>query len=182
MKNAVRIALSATALCAGLAFAGASTASGQVFFQGNFPSPHGRISVGVGAPAFAVGAYVPSPYVDQIEYLPDYGYGFYCDGGWVPVRRYARGWVVYQRPFFIERERLYGYRSYDRFNRFDRGGRFDRYDRNRDGRFNRYDRNQSGRYNQYDRNRGGRIDRYDRNRDGRSDRNQDGRESGDRRY
>src|SRR5260370_29397853 len=107
MKNAVRIALSATALCAGLAFAGASTASGQVFFQGDFPGPHGRISVNVGAPDFAVGAYVPSPYVDQIEYVPDYGYGFYCDGGWVPVRHYAHDWVVYQRPFFIERERLY---------------------------------------------------------------------------
>jgi len=156
MKNAVRIALSATALCAGLAVAGASTAKGQVFFQGNFPVPHGRISVGVGAPAFAVGAYVPSPYVDQIEYLPDYGYGFYCDEGWVPVRRYGRGWVVYQRPFFIERERLYGYRGYDRFNRFDRFNRYDRFDR----RYDRY--NRDGRYGhdgRYDRDRGGYWDR-----------------------
>src|SRR5713101_6627728 len=126
MKNAIRIALSATALCAGLAVAGVATAKGQVYFQGNFPVPHGRISVGVGAPAFAVGAYVPSPYVDQIEYVPDYGYGFYCDGGWVPVRRYAHGWMVYQRPFAIERERLYRYRSHDRFNRYDRYGGYDR--------------------------------------------------------
>jgi hypothetical protein len=168
MKNAVRTALSATALCAGLAFAGASTASGQVFFRGNFPVPHGRISVGVGAPAFAVGAYVPSPYVDQIEYVPDYGYGFYCDGTWVPVRQYARGWVVYQRPFVIARERLFGFRSSDRFNRFDRGGRFDS--------------NRNVRIDRFDRNRGGRIDRSDRNRDSRSDRNRDGRGSRDRRY
>ena len=171
MRNAFRTALSATALCAGLAFAGASTASGQVFFRGNFPAPHGRISVRVGAPAFAVGAYVRSPYVDQIEYLPDYGYGFYCDGAWVPVRQYARGWVVYQRPFVVARERLFGFRGSDRFTRFDRGGRFDRFDRNRDGRFERFDRNQ-----------GRRIDRSDRNRDGRSDRNRDGRASRDRRY
>jgi hypothetical protein len=170
MKNAVRIALSATALCAGLAFVGASTASGQVFFRGNFPAPHGRISVRVGGPAFAVGAYVPSPYVDQIEYLPDYGYGFYCDEGWVPVRRYGSGWVVYQRPFFIERGRLYGYRGYNRFNRFDRGGRFDRFDRNRDRRFDRFDRNRGGRIDRYDRNRGGRSDRYDRDRRGNRDR------------
>ena len=168
MKNAVRIALSATALCAGLAVAGASTAKGQVFFQGNFPVPHGRISVGVGAPAFAVGAYVPSPYIDQIEYVPDYGYGFYCDGAWVPVRQYARGWVVYQRPFVIARERLFGFRGSDRFNRFDRGGRFDSI--------------RNVRIDRFDRNRGGRIDRPDRNRDGRSDRNRDGRGSRDRRY
>ena len=139
MRNAFRTALSATALCAGLAFAGASTASGQVFFQGNFPVPHGRISVGVGAPAFAVGAYVPSPYYDQIEYVPGYGYGFYCDGAWVPVRQYARGWVVYQRPFVIARERLFGFHGSNHFTRFDRnrGGRIDRYDRNRDGRGSR---------------------------------------------
>jgi len=168
MKNAVRIALSATALCAGLAVAGASTAKGQVFFQGNFPVPNGRISVGVGAPAFAVGAYVPSPYVDEIEYVDGYGYGFYCDGAWVPVRQYARGWVVYQRPFVIARERLFGFHGSNRFSRFDRGGRFDS---NRDVRIDRFDRN-----------RGGRIDRNDRNRDGRSDRNRDGRGSRDRRY
>lgn len=171
MKNAFRIVLSATALCAGLAVAGASPAKAQVFFQGNFPVPHGRISVGVGAPAFAVGAYVSSPYIDQIEYVPGYGYGFYCDGAWVPVRQYARGWVVYQRPFVIARERPFGFRGSDRIARFDRGGRFDRFDRNRDGRFDRFDRN-----------RGGRIDRYDRNRDGRSNRNRDGRGSRDRRY
>ena len=156
MKNAVRTAMSAAALIAALTLAGASTASGQVHFQGNFPLPHGRISVGVGAPAFDVGTYVPSPYVEQIEYVPDYGYGFYCDGGWVPVRRYSRGWVVYQRPFVIARERLYGYRGYDRFNRFDGYDRFDR-------RFDRYDRfNRYGRfdhrYDRYD------HDRYDRDR------------------
>jgi hypothetical protein len=157
MKNAVRTALSATALCAGLAFVGASAASGQVFFQGNFPVPHGRISVGVGVPAFAVGAYVPGPYIGQIVYVPGYGYGFYCDGAWVPVRQYARGWVVYQRPFVIARERLFGFHGSHRFTRFDRGGRFDS-------------------------NRDGRIDRFDRNRDGRSDLNRDGRGSLDRRY
>jgi hypothetical protein len=159
MKNAIRTALSATALCAALALPAASKASGQVFFQGNFPLPHGRISVGVGGPAFDVGAYVPSPYIDQIEYVPGYGYGFYCDDGWVPVRRYSRGWVVYQRPFFIERERLYGHRGFDRFNRFDRQDRFDR-------RSDRFDR---------------RSDRFDRRYD-RSDRDRDGRGFRDRRY
>ena len=130
MKNAIRTALSTAALVAALALPGASKASGQVYFQGNFPLPHGRISVGVGD--FTVGAYVPYPYVDQIEYVPDYGYGFYCDGAWVPVRQYSRGWVVYRRPFFVERDRLYRYRNFDRFDRFNRFDRFDRFDRRHD--------------------------------------------------
>ena len=137
MKTAGRTLFLAAGLSVALALAGAPSAGGQVFFQGNFPLPHGHLSVGVGVPPFAVGAYVPVPYADQIYYRPSYGYGFTCDEGWVPVRPYGDRWIVTGRPFAA-----YGYRSYrfrDRddywYDRYDR--RYDRDDRRferRDGR------------------------------------------------
>jgi hypothetical protein len=90
-----------------------SSANAQVAFGGTFRGPHGSFSIGVGGFEPIVGAYVPSPYVDQIYYLPDYGYGFYYDNDWVPVRQYGSEWVISGSPFFVERPfvRHYGYYS-----------------------------------------------------------------------
>jgi len=155
MKSPVRLALSAGMLAAALGFAGASSARGQVFFRGNFPLPHGRISIGVGNPYFTVGSYVPAPYVNQIFYQPDYGYGFRCDEGWVSVGRHGSRWFVTQRPIVIRESRAYRYgRDLRRDDRYRSGRNHDRgwYDRrhprsryDRDG-YGRYDRDGYGRY------------------------------------
>ncbi len=88
-----------------------SPANAQVAFGGTFRGPHGSFSIGVGGFEPIIGAYVPSPYVDQIYYLPDYGYGFYYDNEWVPCQQYGSGWVISAAPFFVERPfvRRYGY-------------------------------------------------------------------------
>jgi hypothetical protein len=73
--------------------------------------PHGAFSIGVGGPFVPqVGAYVPSPYVDEI-YQGDDGYGFYYDGEWVPCEQYGSGWVIIERPVVYGRgyARPYGY-------------------------------------------------------------------------
>lgn len=80
-----------------------SSANAQVAFGGTFRGPHGSFSIGVGGFEPIVGAYVPSPYVNQIYYLPDYGYGFYYDNEWVPCQQYGSAWVIASAPFFIER-------------------------------------------------------------------------------
>jgi hypothetical protein len=74
MKRSTRIALGAAGLAMGIAVAGAAPASAEVHFYGSFPVPFGHITVGVPAPAFAVGAFVPYGYV--VSYDPYYGYGF----------------------------------------------------------------------------------------------------------
>jgi len=102
MRNAIRKSLVAAGFSAALALAGAPKAQGQVFFRGNFPVPHGRITVGIGAP-FVVGGFVPEAYVNQIVYQPGYGYGFDCDDGWVSVRSSGGRWIVAQRPVRVFR-------------------------------------------------------------------------------
>jgi hypothetical protein len=86
-----------------------SSANAQVAIGGTFRGPHGSFSIGVGGFEPIVGAYVPSPYVNQIYYLPDYGYGFYYDNEWVPCQQYGSAWVIASAPFFIERPFVRGY-------------------------------------------------------------------------
>jgi hypothetical protein len=86
-----------------------SSANAQVAFGGTFRGPHSSFSVGVGGFEPIVGAYVPSPYIHQIYYSPDYGYGFYYDNEWVPCEQYGSGWVIAGAPFFIERPFVRGY-------------------------------------------------------------------------
>ena len=93
-----------------------SSANAQVAFQGTFGGPHGRFSIGVGAPAFPVGAYVPYPYVRHVYLRPDFGYGFYYGDRWIPVERYGTRYVVIERPVVYG----YGHRSYRRDFRHDR--------------------------------------------------------------
>lgn len=131
MKRTPRIGLAMAALGLVLALVGPSAAHAQVSFFGRFPLPHGTLSIGVGSPAYRVGSYVPYGYADQIEYVPDYGYGFRCDSGdWIPVRRYGTRWIVVERPVH---EYVRPYRQYDRF--YGRDDRYGRYDR----RYDRYD-------------------------------------------
>lgn len=113
-----------------------SSASAQVAFGGTFSGPHGVFSIGIGSPAFPVGAYVPYPYVRRVYLRPDYGYGFYYDSQWIPCEQYGSRWVVIERPVF------YGRRYYRRFDRDDfyRHRYFRDYDRDgrywdRDGRY-----------------------------------------------
>lgn len=154
MKTRIRIALASAALVAGLAVAGSSPAAAQVAFSGSFPLPHGRISVGIGSPAFAVGSYVPYGYTVIED--PAYGYGFYYGGTWIPVQPYGSSWVIVSRPYYPSHAYVrpyygrsyygrpysarpysgYGYRGYDgrrSDNRNDHRGDRDR-DRDRDGR------------------------------------------------
>ncbi|MEO8431730.1 MAG: hypothetical protein ABI592_09505 [Acidobacteriota bacterium] len=97
MKNGLRIAFASAALTAGLAFAGASRANAQVSFRGSFPLPHGRISIGIGDPAFRVGAFVPRGY--RVYSRPGYGYGFGYRDRWIPVRRTGSQWLVCESPY-----------------------------------------------------------------------------------
>jgi hypothetical protein len=79
-----------------------SAAKAQVTVRG----PHGSFSIGGGAFAPEVGAYVPDPYADEI-YEGDDGYGFYYNDEWIPTVRYGTRWVIVQRPFIGGRG--YGY-------------------------------------------------------------------------
>jgi len=98
MKRSLRIALGSAALVAGLAVAGTSPAAAQVSFSGSFPLPHGQISIGVGDPYFSVGSYVPYGYTVIED--PTYGYGFYYQSRWIPVRPYGSTWVIGAQPYF----------------------------------------------------------------------------------
>ena len=71
-----------------------STAKAQVTISG----PHGTFSFGGGPFLPEVGAYVPSPYDDEIYENGDYGYGFYYNDDWIPCERYGTRWVIVQRP------------------------------------------------------------------------------------
>src|SRR5713101_3185717 len=86
------------------------TAKAQAAFGGTFRGPHGSISIGVGDPFVPeVGAYVPDPYVEEVYYEPDYGYGFYYDSQWVPCRQYGSRWIIAGAPI------VYGYGRPSRF-------------------------------------------------------------------
>ena len=75
-----------------------STAKAQVAFGGTVRGPHGALSIGVGGPFVPqVGAYVPSPY-DEDVYETDDGYGFYYNSEWIPCTRYGSRWVIVERP------------------------------------------------------------------------------------
>lgn len=129
MTRRIRIALVTAAMAGGIALAGASPASAQVRFRGSFPVPHGRISVGIGAPFFGVGAVVPYGYTVIDD--PAYGYGFYYQSRWVPVERYGSSWIVCDRPVFGGRAfagTRAGFRARGAFggDRFERGRAFRR--------------------------------------------------------
>ncbi len=128
MIRRFRIAMGSAVLMAGLALAGARPANAQVRFEGSFPLPHGRISIGIGSPAFPVGEVVPYGY--SVSSDPTYGYGFYYGDSWSPCQPYGNGWIVVERPVYFGRGyvrpyRDYGYysRPYRRFD--DRGERFE---------------------------------------------------------
>ena len=108
MKTALRIAIVSIALTAGLAVTGGSRAEAQVSFQGSFPLPHGSLSIAIGDPAFAVGAYVPVAY--PVIARPGYGYGFGYRNAWIPARRYGSRWIVCEHPY--QTGYAYGYRGY----------------------------------------------------------------------
>ena len=107
MKKWVLAAAAASALILSVP----SNAKGQVAFQGTFGGPHGRFSIGVGAPAFPVGGYVPYPYVRHIYLRPSYGYGFFYGDQWIPVEAYGNRYIVVERPV------VYGTRPYYRHDR-----------------------------------------------------------------
>jgi len=147
-----------------------SAARAQVAFGGTFRGPHGALSIGVGGFVPQVGAYLPSPYYDEVYERPDYGYGFYYDSQWIPCERVGSRWVIVDRSGFYQQPIIYGrnygyrqrfvqpYRDYGYVRPFrDNGRSFGRreFDARRDGR------------------RG-----FDARRDGRRD---DGRRDGDRR-
>jgi hypothetical protein len=102
MNKAIRIALGSAALATGLAFAAAPPANAQVRFEGSFPLPHGRITVGGGG--FGVGSYVPDGY--SVYDDPDYGYGFYEGDQWYSCEQDAGRWIIVERPVY------YGHRNY----------------------------------------------------------------------
>jgi hypothetical protein len=112
MKRAIRIALGSAVLAGGLAVLGASPANAQVRFEGSFPLPHGRISIGVGDVGFGVGSYVPYGY--DVYEDPNYGYGFEYDSYWYPCEQYGSRWVIVSAPVFFHRDYRYirPYRSY----------------------------------------------------------------------
>ena len=124
-----------------------SAAKAQVAFGGTFRGPHGAFSIGVGGPFVPrVGAFVPSPYASQV-YLTDDGYGFDYNSEWVPCTRYGSGWIIVQRPVFVQRPIVYGrgaygygsvrpFRSHARVYAFQGGTRFQgrrEFDGRRDG-------------------------------------------------
>jgi hypothetical protein len=113
MRKAVRIALGSAVLATGFAIAGAAPASAQIRFEGSFPSPDGRISVGVAGPRFAVGTYVPEGYVVYDD--PDYGYGFTYEDQWIRCEPYGSRFVIVEGPRFFGRRdyrSLRPFRSY----------------------------------------------------------------------
>jgi hypothetical protein len=106
MKKAIRIALGSAVLAGGLAVVGASPANAQVRFEGSFPLPHGRISIGVGDAGFPIGGYVPDGY--SVYDNPEYGYGFEYGDQWIPCEQYGTRWVIVASPIFFG-HRDYGY-------------------------------------------------------------------------
>lgn len=156
MSKVFRIAMGSGILVAGLAVAGTSSASAQVRVRGDFPLPHGRISLDIGH-GFPVGGYVPYGY--DVYEDPYYGgYGFAYEDQWFPCERRGSQWVIIASPV------VYVHRDYrtGRYYRNDRHYSRDRYDRYSRDRYDRYDRRDDRRYSRRDDRRGDR--RYDRDR------------------
>ena len=129
MKKTIRIALGSAVLAGGLAVVGASPANAQVRFEGSFPLPHGRISIGVGDAGFPIGGYVPDGY--SVYDNPEYGYGFEYGDQWIPCEQYGSRWVIVASPISFG-HRSYGYSGYGGYGRTDRN---DRYSYSRDSRY-----------------------------------------------
>ena len=87
-----------------------SSAKAQPAFGGTFRGPHGAFSIGVGP--FVVGAFVPSPFFDEVYLDPDYGYGFYYDSEWIPCIRSGSRWIIAERPAIFGRGFAQGRRSF----------------------------------------------------------------------
>lgn len=144
MKKTIRIALGSTVLATGLAFAGASPANAQVRFEGSFPLPHGRISIGGGNVGLSVGAYVPDGY--SVYQDPEYGYGFYYGDQWIPCEQYGSRWVIVERPAYFGHREYRDYR-YVRPYRNNRYGYSQQYRRGYDNRSYRREDHQSREHN-----------------------------------
>lgn len=115
MISRLRIAMGSAVLMAGLALADARPANAQVQFEGFFPLPHGRISIGIGNPGFPVGAAVPYGY--SVYSDPTYGYGFYYGDSWIPCEPYGNGWIVVERPVYFGNGYVRPYRRYRHYSR-----------------------------------------------------------------
>jgi hypothetical protein len=85
-----------------------SSAKAQPAFSGTFRGPHGAFSIGVDPFVPQVGAFVPSPFFDEVYLDPDFGYGFYYDSQWIPCTRYGSRWIIAERPVVYGRGG-YGY-------------------------------------------------------------------------
>jgi hypothetical protein len=180
MSKLVRSSLGAALVAIGFALASAPAAEAQVRFQGSFPLPHGRITIGLPDPFFPLRSFVPDGY--SVYDDAQYGYGFSSGDEWIPCERYDGRWMISGRPIFFGRRNsryLRPYRDDYRYSqqyrrgfeerrdaRFDRPFR-ERFDSRRDQRFARDDRGrgQERRFNREGRDR----------RDGRGSR--DGRDS-----
>jgi hypothetical protein len=85
-----------------------SAAKAQVTIRG----PHGSFSIGGGVPFLPqVGAYVPSPY-DEDVYETDDGYGFYYNSEWIPCTRYGSRWIIVEPGYGYGRGYAYGRGGY----------------------------------------------------------------------
>jgi hypothetical protein len=140
MTKAIRIAMGSGVLVAGLAIAGASSASAQVRVGGTVRLPHGDISFSIGD-RFPIGGYVPYGY--DVYQDVDYGYGFEYEDQWIPCEPRGTRWVIVGGPVFYG-HRDYGYRDYRysrpyRDYRYSRPHRNDRYGYSRDNRTYRRD-------------------------------------------
>lgn len=101
--------LAAAATAAVVLLSASSPAKAQVAIGGTFRGPHGAFSIGVGGPFVPqVGAYLPSPYYDQVYLDPDFGYGFYYDSRWIPCTRYGSRWIIAERSVFRGRSVVFG--------------------------------------------------------------------------
>jgi hypothetical protein len=113
MNKTIRKAVLGVAAAGALLFLAPSPGEAQVRVQGRFRVPHGRISIGIGAPyyrggyyggyygspAYPVGSYVPYGY--RVIRRPRLGYGFYYRSRWIPVRPYGRRYIVVERPVVV---------------------------------------------------------------------------------
>jgi hypothetical protein len=89
-----------------------SSAKAQPAFSGTFRGPHGAFSIGVDPFVPQVGAFVPSPFFDEVYLDPDFGYGFYYDSQWIPCTRYGSRWIIAERPVIFGRGFAQGHRSF----------------------------------------------------------------------
>jgi len=134
MPRTIRLAFVSAAVVGALLFVVPVPGEAQVRVEGRFRLPHGDIAIGVGdpyyrrgysggyygSPAYPTGSYVPYGY--RVIRRPRLGYGFYSPSfvcrthrtrhsHWVPVRSYARRYIVVERPVVVERYVERGYQE-----------------------------------------------------------------------